>query len=112
MRFGVLLLLALVLAPVAPAHADDKKVPDDLVLLRNVVDRLIAAKQRILSLEAEKASAEVLPLRADVEKRLKAALKCKDSEDLNWTALTCVAKPKPDEKPKSDAQTPKEPPSR
>jgi hypothetical protein len=72
-----------------------EKVSADLQLLHDLVDQLIAAHQRIISLEAQAASAQLVPLRADVERRIRASLQCTDAEDLEWAALKCVPKPKP-----------------
>jgi hypothetical protein len=88
------LLALFVVFVAAPAFAQPP-VSDDLRLLRDLVDQLITARQKILTLEAEKANLEVAPLRADVTRRLVLALKCTADQTLDWAALTCLDKPKP-----------------
>lgn len=84
-----------------PTTSSDRALPvppvsKDLVLLRDLVDRLVVAKQRILTLETQAANVEVGSLRAEVEGRLREALHCSAEQILDWAGLACVVEtPKP-----------------
>ena len=99
-------LAVLLSAPVRADPPSGQTISPDLVLLRDLVDHLVAAKQRILALETQAATTEVLAFREQVEQRLRTALACPATHELDWKALTCAAKPPPPMPPPAQSPDP------